>query len=264
MTMRKYEYTPLMQIQQWSEVPKGTQLFESIVGFENHPIDGSLGTRSARAELRDIVHYHNATGYPLNVMIEPGRELLIKIMYDVGRFEAPAVRQMLNHFQQLLESSVANPDAKLDELEMLTPGERNQLVAEWSGSRTAYPRESSIQELFEAEVERTPEAVAVIFGEQQLTYRELNERANQLAHHLRGLGVGPESLVGLCVERSLELIVGLLGILKAGGAYAPLDPNYPPERLAFMLEDSAAPVLLTREVVCRYTAGQVQNRVHRY
>jgi amino acid adenylation domain-containing protein len=246
-TMRKYEYTPLMQIQKWSEVPKGTQLFESIVGFENHPIDTSLGGRSARAELRDIVHYHNATGYALNVMIDPGQELLLKIMYDVGRFEAPAIRQILNHFQALLESSVANPHAKLDELEMLTPGERNQLVAEWNGCCTAYPRESCIQELFEEEVARAPEAVAVIFGDQQLTYRELNERANQLAHHLRGLGIGPEILVGLCIERSLELIVGLLGILKAGGAYAPLDPNYPPERLTFMLEDSAAPVLLTQK-----------------
>ncbi len=244
-TMRKYEYTPLMQIQRWNDVPKGTQLFDSIVAFENHPIASSLG--SAKAELRDIVHYHNATGYPLNVMIEPGRELLLKLMYDVGRFDAPAVRQMLNHFRQLLESSIANPDVTLDELEMLESGERQQLVADWSGGQTAYPRESSIQELFEAEVERTPEAVAVIFGEERLTYRELNERANQLAHYLRGLGVGPEVLVGLCVERSLELIVGLLGILKAGGAYAPLDPNYPPDRLAFMLEDSGAPVLLTQQ-----------------
>src|SRR3569832_277815 len=114
---------------------------------------------------------------------------MLKIMYDVGRFDAAAVRQILNHFQQLLESSVANPEAKLDELEMLAPGERQQLVAEWSGARTAYPRESSIQELFEAEVERTPEAVAVIFGEQQLTYRELNERVNQFAHFMRGFVV---------------------------------------------------------------------------
>src|SRR3569832_1317142 len=201
-TMRKYEYTPLMQKQGWSEVPNGTQLFESIVGFENHPIDTSLGSRSGKAELRDVIHYHLASGYALNVIIDPGRELLLKIMYDVGRFDAAAIRQILNHFQQLLESSVANPDAKLDELEMLAPGERQQLVAEWSGARTAYPRESSIQELFEAEVERTPEAVAVIFGEQQLTYRELNERANQLAHHLRVHKIGPDILVGLCLGRA--------------------------------------------------------------
>ncbi len=247
-TMRKYEYTSLLQIQQWSDVPNRMQLFDSIMVFENHPIDSSLGTRSAKAELRDIIHY-TAPGYPLNVIIEPGKELRIKIIYDVGRFEAAAVRQMLSHFQQLLESSVANADAKLDELEMLTPGERSQLLDEWRGSRTAYPRESCIQELFEAEVERAPKAVAVIFGEQRLTYRELNERANQLAHHLRGLGVGPEVMVGLCVERSLELIVGLLGILKAGGAYVPLDPSYPAERLAFMLEDSAAPVLVTEDAL---------------
>ncbi len=230
-TMRKYGYTP----------PNGTQLFDSVVTFENH----SIGTHST--ELRDIVHYHHATRYPLNVLVEPGRELLLKIVYDAGRFEAPSIRQILNHFQQLLESSVASPEAKLDELEMLTPGERNQLLNEWSGFRTTYPRESSIQQLFEAEVKRAPEAVAVIFKEQKLTYRELNDRANQLAHHLRGLGVGPDRLIALCVERSLELIIGLLGILKAGGAYVPLDPNYPAERLTFMLEDSGAPVLLTQD-----------------
>ncbi|HET8783286.1 MAG TPA: condensation domain-containing protein, partial [Pyrinomonadaceae bacterium] len=188
-TMRQYEHTPLVQIQQWSEVPKGTQIFDSIVAVEHQEIDGSL----------DLTHYHAATGYPLNLIIETGRELRAKIMYDVEQFDAPAVRQMLSHFQQLLENSIANPHAKLDDVEMLTAAERNKLLVEWPGSRTAYPRESSIQELFEAEVERAPDAVAVIFGEEQLTYRELNERANQLAHHLRGLGVGPEILVALCV-----------------------------------------------------------------
>jgi amino acid adenylation domain-containing protein len=248
-TIRKYEYTPLLQIQKWSEVASGTQLFESIVAFENHPIDSSLATRSDKAELRDIIHYHTATGYPLNVMIEPDKELLVKIMYDVGRFEAPTVRRILSHFQQLLESTVTNCEATLDELEMLTAVERNELLTEWRGHSTAYPRESCIHELFEAQAQRAPEEVAVVFGERELTYRELNERANQLAHYLRELGVGPDVLVGLCVERSLELIVGLIGILKAGGAYVPLDPNYPPERLAFMLEDSATPVLLTHDTL---------------
>ena len=110
-----------------------------------------------------------------------------------------------------------------------------------------YPREKCIHQLFEEQVERTPDATAVVFEDQQLTYRELNKRANQLAHYLRKQGVGPEELVGICMERSLEMIIGLLGILKAGGAYVPLDPDYPKERLAFMLDDTRAPVLLTQQ-----------------
>ncbi|HVQ37121.1 MAG TPA: amino acid adenylation domain-containing protein, partial [Pyrinomonadaceae bacterium] len=125
--------------------------------------------------------------------------------------------------------------------------ERQQLLLEWNESSAAYPRESCIHELFEAQVRRTPEALAVVFQQQQLTYAELNKRANQLAHHLRSLGVGAETLVGLCVERSLEMVIGLLGILKGGGAYVPLDPEYPAERLSFMLEDAGIPVLLTQQ-----------------
>src|SRR5207248_74364 len=116
--------------------------------------------------------------------------------------------------------------------------ERQQLLVDWNATQAAYPKDKCIHLLFEAQVERTPEAVAVVFDRQQLTYRELNQRANQLAHYLQKLSVGPDVLVGICVERSLEMVVGLLGILKAGGAYVPLDPTYPSERIAFMLEDA--------------------------
>ena len=127
----------------------------------------------------------------------------------------------------------------------LTEAERHRLLVEWNDTRTEYPRDRCIHELFEAQAERTPEAVAVVYEDRQLTYRELNRRANQLAHCLRIVGVGPEVLVGICVERSLEMVVGLLGILKAGGAYVPLDPAYPPERLAFMLDDSEVGIILS-------------------
>ena len=125
--------------------------------------------------------------------------------------------------------------------------QRQQLLVEWNQTTTDYPRQKCIHELFEAQAERTPQAIAVVFGKESLTYSELNLRANQLAHRLRRLGVGPDALVGICVERSLEMVIGLLGILKAGGAYVPLDPNYPRERLAFMLKDAGARVLLTQQ-----------------
>ena len=143
---------------------------------------------------------------------------------------------------------------------LLTEAERAQQLVEWNQTTREYESEQCIQQLFEAQVERTPEAVAVVYEAEQLTYAELNERANQLAHYLRALGVGPEVLVGICVERSLEMVVGVLGILKAGGAYVPLDADYPLERLSFMLEDAGVGVLLTQarlEEKLPAQAGQV-------
>ena len=153
---------------------------------------------------------------------------------------------MTSHFQSLREGLVTNPYQALSEMPLLTDAEKHQLLVEWNDTRIDYPSDKCIHELFETQVAKTPDAIAVVFADQRLTYWELNSRANQLAHYLRKLGVGPETLVGICMERSMEMIVGLLGILKAGGAYVPLDPIYPKERLAFMLEDSRAPFLLTQ------------------
>ncbi|MEG4421610.1 amino acid adenylation domain-containing protein [Microcoleus sp. LAD1_D5] len=168
-----------------------------------------------------------------------------RLEYNTDLFDAATITRMLGNFQALLEGIVANPDQKIAELPLLTEFERQQLVA-WNDTETDYPKDACIHELFQKQVELTPDAIALVFEDEQLTYQELNQRANQLAHHLRNLGVGPEVLVGICVERSLEMVVGLLGILKAGGAYVPLDPAYPPERLVFMLEDAEVPVLLTQ------------------
>jgi len=169
--------------------------------------------------------------------------------YNTDLFDAATISRMAGHFQTLLEGIVADPERRLSDLPLLPEAERRQLLVVWNDTQIDYSVDSCIHELFEAQVERAPEAVAVVFEGEQLTYRELNRRANQLAHHLRKLGVEPETLVGICVERSLEMMVALLGILKAGGAYLPLDSAYPKERLAFMLEDSKVPVLLTQQRV---------------
>jgi amino acid adenylation domain-containing protein len=172
--------------------------------------------------------------------------IFARFTYNTDIFDAGTISRMASHFQTLLEGVVANPDQCLSKLPLLTAAETHQLFAEWNDKRTNYPKDSSLHHLFESQVERTPEATAVVFGTERLTYRELNRRANQLAHHLVSLGVGPDVLAGIFVERSLEMVVGLLGILKAGGAYVPLDPAYPSERIAFMLEDSEVAVLLTQ------------------
>jgi amino acid adenylation domain-containing protein len=179
-------------------------------------------------------------------LFETERELVGAFEYSADLFEAETVERMAGHLRTLLEAVVANPDLRLSELPLLTRDE-TQLFNQWNDTGRDYPQHRLMHELFEEQAERTPDAPALIFQSEQLTYRELNERANQLARHLQSLGVRTESLVGLCVERSLEMVVGLLGILKAGGAYVPLDPQYPQERLSFMLSDAGAPVLLTQE-----------------
>ncbi len=178
---------------------------------------------------------------------ERNGKLIGFIEYSTDLFDRSTIERMIGHFQTLLEGIVANPDQLISTLPLLTEAERHQLLVEWNDTAAEYPKDSCIHELFEAQVERTPDAIAAEFEGKRLSYRELNSRANQLAHYLRRLGVGPESLVGICIERSLEMIVGLLGILKAGGAYVPLDPAYPRERLRFMLEDAQVSVLLTHE-----------------
>src|SRR5271157_20951 len=173
--------------------------------------------------------------------------ILASFTYNTDLFDAATISRRAGHFETLLESIVVNADQRISALSVLTRAERQQLLVDWNATEADYRRDLCVHQLFEAQARRTPDATAVVFENRHLTYAELNRRANQLAHYLRNLGVGPDILVGIEVERSLEMIVGLLGILKAGGAYVPLDPAFPHDRLAFMLEDAEAPVLLTQQ-----------------
>ena len=168
--------------------------------------------------------------------------------YASDLFDRSSVEAIAGRLVRLLEGAVADPDRAIGRLDILSPAERHTILREWNDTARAVPG-MTLPELFAAQVARTPAADAVVFEDERLSYGELDARSSQLAHHLRGLGVGPEVVVGLCIERSLAMLVGLLGILKAGGAYLPLDPDYPPERLAFMLADAGAPVLLTRSAL---------------
>ena len=161
-------------------------------------------------------------------------------MFDLGTVEALGDRLV-----RLLQAAAAEPERAIGRLDILSGAERQTILRTWNDTARALDP-GTVAELFAAQAGRTPDAVAAVFGDDSVTYSQLDARANQLAHHLRGRGVGPEVIVGLCVERSLQMLVGLLGILKAGGAYLPLDPSYPQDRLAFMLEDAAAPVLVTQ------------------
>ncbi|MGZ4113199.1 MAG: non-ribosomal peptide synthetase, partial [Tumebacillaceae bacterium] len=180
-------------------------------------------------------------------MRKQGGGLVGAFEYNTDLFDATTIARMCQHFQNLLTAVVVEPEKCVSELPLLTDAERHQLLVEWNDTSAKFPQELCIHQFVERQATRTPERVAVVYESLSITYRELNERANQVAHYLQKQGVGPEVLVGICVERTLDMIVGLLGILKAGGAYVPLDPSYPQDRLAFMLEDSQISVLVTQE-----------------
>ena len=168
-----------------------------------------------------------------------------EIEYNTDLFDADTVKRLAAHYLILLQSIVADPDQHVHDLPLLSDAERRQLLIEWNATKTDYPREENIVSLFEAQVARSPEATALVCEEARITYAELNSRSNRLARRLQALGVGPEVLVGICIDRSFDFVIALLATFKAGGAYLPLDPSYPKERMAFMLKDAGASVLLT-------------------
>ena len=223
-------------------------LFDTLVVFENYPVDrGGLLGDAGGLRLSDVSGL-DATHYPLSLAARAGERLHLRLSYRPDLFDRGSVAALADRLVRLLEAAAADPGRSIGSLELLSPAERHTILREWNATAHAIPS-ATLPELFAAQVARSPGATAVVYEDARLTYAELDARSSQLAHHLRGLGVGPEVVVGLCVERSLEMLVGLLGILKAGGAYLPLDPAYPRERLAFMLADARAPVLLTHSAL---------------
>ena len=220
------------------------ELFDTLVVFENYPVDRA-GLASDAGGLRiSELSGADATHYPLSLAASPGERLQLRLCYRPDLFERASVEAIADRLTRLLEAAVAQPDRPIGSLDILAPAERHRILREWNDTARAVPR-ATLPALFAAQVARTPDAVAALFEQHSLSYRALDARSSQLAHHLRAHGVGPEVVVGLCIERSLEMLIGLLGILKAGGAYLPLDPDYPAERLAFMLADARAPLLVT-------------------
>ncbi|AFZ12486.1 amino acid adenylation domain protein [Crinalium epipsammum PCC 9333] len=222
-----------------------TPLFQVMFVLQNAPMPSlALGDLT----LEPLVIETNISRFDLVLYLEQTNQGLVGSWeYNTDLFDATTIARIAGNFQTLLEAVVINPQQKIVELPLLSAIEQQQLLKEWNNTQVDYPENICINELFETQVKLTPDAVAVIFGEQQLTYQQLNNQANQLAHYLQTLGVKPDVLVGIFLERSLEMVVGLLGILKAGGAYVPLDPSFPKERLGFMLEDAEVQVLLTQE-----------------
>ncbi|WP_460060383.1 non-ribosomal peptide synthase/polyketide synthase [Pseudomonas sp. H2_H09] len=246
--LREHEHTPLFDIQRWAG-QGGEALFDNILVFENYPVSEAL-QHSEPAELSfGAVHSHERTNYPLTLLVNVGEQLAFQFSYMESKFNACAVAGLAACLETLLARLAESAERALGEVDMLPASERSTLLDGWNASATDFPLQHTVQQLIEAQVRHTPDAPALAFGEERLSYRQLNERANRLAHYLIAQGVGPDVLVGVAAERSIEMVVALVAILKAGGAYVPLDPDYPQDRLSYMFEDSGIQLLLTQEAL---------------
>ncbi len=244
MRSRQYEYLSLAEVQGYSAVPRGSSLFDSIVVFENYPYDGDAATRYGLT-IRDYSGEEN-TNYALTLSAYAADSLELLLGYDPDLFDESTAQRVLGHLVTVLDAIAEDPDVSLDQLDPLTERERTQVLTAWNDTAAPRPDARCVHEVFAEQAAATPTAVAVSCAGTDLTFAELDTRANGLAHHLVSLGVRPGVLVGVCVERGLDAVVALLAVLKAGGAFVPLDPDYPPSMLATMAEDANTPVVITQ------------------
>lgn len=245
MEMGNYEYSSLVEIKSWSEVPGALPLFESFLVYENHPVASEAQEQHGNIRFVSNRAFGGAT-YPLVLRVEPEEEFLLRIIYDQRRFSPQAIRTILKQVRQLVAAMAENPAQRVCELSVLSREERQQILYEWNRTERSYPA-TTLQALLEQQAERTPSAIAVADDAKRLTYAELNRQANQLAHTLKHIGTGPEVRVGICLRHSAKMVVAVLAVLKAGGAYVPLSPDDPSRRLRLIAHDSRFAALLTEK-----------------
>jgi len=245
-----HQYLGLVEIQRLTRLH---ELFDTLVVFENFPrgTEDKSRTKELAAQPSGgvrftVVDLNDAAHYPLTVVVAPGRRLSMYFTYHPDHFDAHFVELLGRRFMRLLTAYATAPDQPVNSIDLLDARERRQIVEEFNQTHTEYPRNKTMMELFAEQVQRRGEELAVVCGEEKISYADLDRRSNQLGHYLRNLGVGPEKLVGISVERSIHMVLAMVGILKAGGAYVPIDPAYPPDRLRFMAEDSDIGVWLTQ------------------
>lgn len=254
--MRQYEYAPLVQIQGWSEVPRGRALFDSLLVFENVPVDPLL-TKHALPFRTQQEGNRTHTNYPLTVVIILGAELGLQLSYNRRAFNEETIIRMLRHFHALLEQMAKQPEGLMGDLVMVTDSER-AIRQRWNETGATYPEGVSVADLFETQADRTPDATAARCRTDAVTYADLNRRAEHVAQVLVAEGVGPETVVGVLATRSVELLVMILGVFKAGGAYLPLDPHHPESRWHHILTQGRVRLLLTTEEFQRQILGVVE------
>ncbi|MCK4538698.1 MAG: amino acid adenylation domain-containing protein [Candidatus Krumholzibacteria bacterium] len=244
--MREYENTPLVKVHEWADIKPGKSLFDSIVVFENYLIDSELCKQGGSWESREF-RLIERPNYNLNITVYEDAGLTIKAVFNRGHFPDDTIETILSRLCLILDQMSGGFRGRIGELDLVSEKEYQKIVYDWNQTKADYPEKECIHEIFQAFVEKQPDEIAVVFGDETLTYRDLNEKSNRLAWYLRDHGIGPEALVGICTERSLDTIIAIFGVIKAGGAYVPLDPDYPAQRIEFMLEDSSAQVIITQK-----------------
>ncbi|HEX7241082.1 MAG TPA: amino acid adenylation domain-containing protein, partial [Longimicrobiaceae bacterium] len=253
--MRQFEHTPLVQVHGWSEVPRDTPLFESLLVFENYPDAGGGRGEPGGLEVGGA-HAFERSSYPLTLVAGAGREMVLRLVYDTRRFERASVQGILDRLRRLLEGIAADPRRSLADLPLLTEAERERVVREWNDTATDFPRDASVHALFEAQARRTPDAPALRYGAASMSYGELDRTANRLAALLRARGAAPGDRVGVLLEPRVEGVTAWLAALKSGCAYVPLDPAHPRERLALLLRDAGVRLAVTRDAHRPLLAGE--------
>ncbi len=243
--LREHDATPLVAIQKWLGLPAGASLFDSLLVFVNYPADAAIARSSGALTIEEVRGYERSS-MPLTVFAVPGRELGLKMMSDSGRYDRATLAALAERLRIILANLVADPGRPVGRVPLVDARELERALVEWDAPREPVPAAAAHQ-LFEEQAARRPDATAVVCGDQSITYAELNARANRLARHLRGLGVGSDRAVVLSVDRTFDMIVGATAILKAGGTYVPIDPAFPSPRIELMLDRSAARVVVTTE-----------------
>ncbi|MCK5522835.1 MAG: amino acid adenylation domain-containing protein [Thiomargarita sp.] len=248
--LSQYEHSSLVEIQGWSRVSRGQSLFETILVFDEEPLDSYLNKQGYRLNIKQMEILFESTNYPLTFAVLKGENIAVRAIFNEAHFDALSIKNMVAQYRTVLENIISTAtNSSLKDISLVSAAEYHKLVVQWNDTFTDYPRDKCIQQLFEEQVAKVPAAVALIFSGQEISYFELNRRSNQLAHYLQRQGIQPKALIGISMARSVEMIVGLLAILKVGGAYVPIDPCYPEERIAFMIKDTGIVVLLTHEKV---------------
>ena len=235
---RKFSRTTLAELRKCSDVPHNLPLFESLL---------IAGKQPSLAEMPQLSKVLRASRCPLAINLNLEKDAALRIFYDQRRIDNDSVARMLGHIVTILRATVVAPQTSQSHFPILTDAEQRQILVDWNSTDKDYPKDACLHHLFETHARQQPDAIAILYKDERISYSELDKRSNQLAHYLQTLGVGPETTVGISVERGLEMVVGVLGVLKAGGAYVPVDPHYPKDRVAFMLKDTHVPILLTQQ-----------------
>jgi amino acid adenylation domain-containing protein/non-ribosomal peptide synthase protein (TIGR01720 family)/FkbM family methyltransferase len=252
---RQFQSTPLQEIQEYTGV-KG-DLFDSLFVFENYPISKVISAQQWGLAVENV-HVIEQTNYPLNIVVSSAEEIGIEFIYNLDLIQPEYITGIRKHFEHVLLQLTGTGQGKLGQIELLDASAKHILLENFNATKCVYPTDKTLVDLFEKQVEKTPDAIAVVFDKQQYSYKELNERSNQLGHYLRSKGVKEETLVPICMDRSLQMIIGIWGIVKAGAAYVPIDPEYPADRIRYMLQDTAATIALCNHnsiSIIKFTGG---------